>query len=305
MHRIAGGSPLLHGFRLSLVVEGLRPCTIDHYVRDVQRFLDALPTTPELAPALVTVADVRAFLASFQETHAPKTVREAQLALRRFFRWLVQEGEIAQDPTRDMKLTAFRVSPQPTYSEPEVKSLLLACDSKTLGGIRDKALVLTLFDTGVREGELVSMGLPNWERRMVRVDGKTGVRHVPLGNASLQALERYTRRWGITDGCLWRGRKGALTGSGVLQIVRRLCLRAGVTHKGVHAFRRAAAAQMKRLGMQDSDILEVCGWQSIAMLRRYTAGVAEELAQHAHRRYSPGNNVAYGGKDAAFGSRKA
>ena len=63
----------------------------------------------------------------------------------------------------------------------------------------------------------------------------------------------------------------------------------GVTHKGVHAFRRAAAAQMNRLGMNDSDILEVLGWQSIEMLRRYTAEVADELAQAAHRRFSPGD----------------
>ena len=56
---------------------------------------------------------------------------------------------------------------------------------------------------------------------------------------------------------MWRGKKGPLTGSGVFQLVQRLCLRAGVEDKGVHAFRRAAAAQMKRLGMNDSDILEV------------------------------------------------
>ncbi len=50
-----------------------------------------------------------------------------------------------------------------------------------------------------------------------------------------------------------------------------------------------AAAQMKRLGMNDSDILEVLGWRSIEMLRRYTATVAEELAHEAHRSYSPGD----------------
>jgi hypothetical protein len=44
---------------------------------------------------------------------------------------------------------------------------------------------------------------------------------------------------------------------------------------------------MKRLGMNDSDILEVLGWRSIEMLRRYTAQVADELAQAAHRKYSP------------------
>ena len=73
------------------------------------------------------------------------------------------------------------------------------------------------------------------------------------------------------------------------QAVARLCLRAGVSDKGVHAFRRAAAAQMKRLGMQDSDILEVMGWKDVTMLRRYTATVAGELAQSAHQRFSPGD----------------
>jgi len=296
MRRASGLTPLLHGFRLSLAIEGLRPCTIAHYMRDVQRFTAFLSgcDAPTLDQRPVTAQDVRAFLAAFQDGHAAKTVREAQLALRRYFRWLVQEGEIEHDPTREMRLTSFRVDPQPTYSAPEVKHLLLACDSKTLEGIRDRALILTLFDTGVREGELVSMGLPDWERRIVRVSGKTGVRHVPLGLAAMQALERYTRRWGIAEGPLWLGKKGTLTGSGVLQAVRRLCHQAGVTHKGVHAFRRAAAAQMKRLGMQDSDILEVCGWKSIAMLRRYTAECAEELAQAAHRRYSPANSIRKG-----------
>ena len=71
------------------------------------------------------------------------------------------------------------------------------------------------------------------------------------------------------------------------QVIQRLCGKADVADKGVHAFRRAAAAQMKRLGMNDSDILEVMGSSSIAMLRRYTAKVAAELAHLAHERYSP------------------
>jgi len=70
-------------------------------------------------------------------------------------------------------------------------------------------------------------------------------------------------------------------------MIRRLCSKADVEFKGVHAFRRAAAAQMKRLGMNDSDILEVLGWKDVTMLRRYTAAVAGELAQAAHARYSP------------------
>jgi len=212
MHTAGGFAALLRGFRLALTVEGLRPCTIAHYVRDVQRFTAHLG---DRSPRLVTTADVRAFLVHFQDGHSPKTVREAQLALRRFFRFLVREAEIQADPTTGMKLASFRVNPQPTYSEAEVKRLLLACDSRTPVGIRDRALVLTLFDTGLREGQLVSIGLPDWERRIARVDGKTGVRDVPLGTATLQALERYARRWEITEGSPWRGKNRPLTGSGV------------------------------------------------------------------------------------------
>jgi integrase/recombinase XerC len=273
MYTAGGFSALLRGFCLALTVEGLRPHTIHSYVRDVERFTE---WADGRSPRSISPNDIRGYIVTLQNDRAPKTVREAQLALRRFFRFVVREGEIDRDPTTDMKLANFRVEPQPTYSEPEVKRLLLACDNRTPSGIRDKALILTLFDTGVREGELVSMGLPQWERRIVRVDGKTGVRDVPLGTATLQAVERYVRRWGIAEPPLWRGKKGALTGSGVLQIVRRLC-------------HRAAAAQMNRLGMNDSDILEVCGWRSIEMLRRYTAEVADELAQAAHRRFSPGD----------------
>lgn len=61
--------------------------------------------------------------------------------------------------------------------------------------------------------------------------------------------------------------------------------------KSVHAFRRAAAAHMKRLGMNDSDILQVMGWKDVTMLRRYTAAVADELAQAAHLRFSPSDSL--------------
>ena len=87
------------------------------------------------------------------------------------------------------------------------------------------------------------------------------------------------------------GKYGPLTRWGVLQLVKRQCAKAEVEHKGVHAFRRAAAAQMKRLGMNDSDILEVMGWKDVTMLRRYTAAVATELAQAAHVRFSPSDSI--------------
>ena len=62
-----------------------------------------------------------------------------------------------------MKLVRYRVNPQPTYSGDEVKRILAACDTRTREGIRERALVMDLFDTGVREGELVVSQL--WNRK--------------------------------------------------------------------------------------------------------------------------------------------
>jgi len=288
MDTAVGSSVLVRAFKLALTVEGLKPKTVSDYAREAERlgkFLDGRPFVS------VTGTDIREHVITLGTHVSAKTVREAQMALRRFFQFLVQEGEIPDDPTREVKLVRYRVVPQPIYTDAEVKRLLAVCDLQTLNGVRDRALVTVLYDTGVRAGELVSMQVPEWERRSVLVDGKTGVRDVPLGIASIQAVERYARRWHVEHGTLWQGKKGPMTGSGVLQLIQRLCVRADVPDKGVHAFRRAAAAQMKRLGMNDSDILEVMGWSSIAMLRRYTAGVATELAQLAHQRYSPADSL--------------
>jgi site-specific recombinase XerD len=285
---VSGWLSAISGFELALTVEGLKAHTVSNYVRDVSRFASHVAgrCIGEVEPT-----DVREFLAVLSENLSAKTVHEAQLGLRRFFRFLLNEGDIANDPTRDVKLVRFEVRPQPTYTPQQVIKLIGSCDPGNRVGLRAIALVTVLYDTGVRAGELVSMEIPGWDRHLVRVDGKGGVRDVPLGSTSIYAIKSYVDAWPVQEGKLWMGKQGPLTGSGVHQLVRRLCEAAGVPDKGVHAFRRAAAAQMKRLGMQDSDILEVMGWKDVIMLRRYTAEVATELAMAAHARFSPGDSM--------------
>lgn len=285
---VGSWTSLVTDFELAITAQGLKVHTVANYSRDVSRFSNHLSGLPV---DRVSAADVRAFLVELARTRSAKTVHETQLGLRRFFRFLVAEGKISSDPTGGISTVRYEVKPQPTYTPDEVRKLLRACDLGTLPGVREFAIVTVLYDTGVRAGELVSMGLPDWDRQLVRVDGKTGVRIVPLGKASLRAIETYVDRWNIDEGKLWRGERVPLQVSGARQLVGRLCRAAGVPDKGVHAFRRAAAAQMKRLGMQDSDILEVMGWKDVLMLRRYTAEVATELAGAAHARFSPGDSI--------------
>ena len=214
MFKAVGYPEVLHGFHLALEVSGLRPSTIRHYISDTKKFLEYYSEVP---PLEITSLHIRQYLALLKKKLSAKTVYEFQLALRKFFRFLVEDGEIAVSPCDGIKLTRYRVDPQPLYRIEEIKALLASCDRKTLSGVRDYAIITVLFDTGVRVGELISMGLPDWKNHLVRVDGKTGVRYVPLGLGSLQALERYTRKWGVTNDSLWMGKYGSLTASGVLQ----------------------------------------------------------------------------------------
>ncbi len=206
-----GENLLIRSYHLGLVADGLKPHTISCYIRDAERFLNHI-AKPD--PSEITSDDAREYFGWMQSRRSAKTVHEAQLAVRRFFSFLVREGEVSVDPTRSAKLVKYRVDPQPTYTPDEVSQLLTACPKSTPNGVRDKALVTVLFDTGVRAGELVSMGIPDWERRCVWVDGKTGPRLVPLGTQSVEAVDRYMRRWGIKGDALWRGKKEPLTDQG-------------------------------------------------------------------------------------------
>ncbi len=102
MQTAVGFPVLIRAFRLTLSVEGLRPHTIHNYTRDVERFAHYFH---ERKPKSIAASDIRTYTASLQANYAPKTVHEAQLGIRRFFRFLVHEGEIRRDPTVDMSDT--------------------------------------------------------------------------------------------------------------------------------------------------------------------------------------------------------
>ena len=105
-----GWAVLVRGFRLAPTVQGLRPSTVSHYVADVKRLADHMDGKEV---GSVSKSDLSAYILDLHNGRAPKTVREAQLALRRFFRFLLREGEIAEDPTAGVPLVSYRVEPQP------------------------------------------------------------------------------------------------------------------------------------------------------------------------------------------------
>ena len=138
--------------------------------------------------------------AYFAEEHASTraTTANRRLAvLRRFYRWAVREGIVAQDPT--LRLKGAKVPPRfpKTLSEAQVEALLAAPDVETPLGLRDRAMLELLYATGLRVSELVALTMLNLslQEGLVRVIGKgSKERIVPLGEEARRWIERYLKR---------------------------------------------------------------------------------------------------------------
>ncbi len=144
--------------------------------------------------AEVKPAQVRRFLARLHEReYARTTIARKLSALRALFRYLGARGEVSSDPTVGVRAPRVRERlPQFLY-QGEVEKLLAAPDARTPLGVRDRALLETLYATGLRVGELVSLMVAQCEGASeLRVVGKGGrERVVMLGRPAQDAIERY------------------------------------------------------------------------------------------------------------------
>jgi site-specific recombinase XerD len=277
---------LLPSWQLALQAERKSPGTIKSYTEGVTVFLrwcEATGTPPQLDRSAV-----QAFVAHLLENGAePTTARARQLGVRRFARWLVDEGEYDSDPLLGIKQPKLDRKVVDALTDDQLRRLIKACQGKSLRDRRDEALIRLMAETGMRAGEVIGMQLSDidLQRGLATVRRGTGGkgRIAPFSPQTATAIDRYVRMRRThrlaEAGPLWVGGGGkTFSYAGLNRSLRERAEAAGISPWYPHLLRHTAATRWLRAGGSEQGLMAVAGWSTRSMIDRYTGASAAESA---------------------------
>lgn len=279
---------LLDSFELHLRAKNRAAKTIASYREAVTQLADRLGNPPA---DLATKVDIEGYLAGVLERNAPATARQRYASLVQFWKWATAEGEVGENPMDRVEPPQLVEQPVPVLTAEQARALVKAASGNGFEERRDAAIIRLFLDTGIRLGEMAGLTADSIDLNLAVaiVKGKgSRFRTVPYGDKTREALDRYRRqrtRHEFADSpAWWLGRKGALTDSGIVQILRRRAADAGIEGLHAHMFRHSFAHQWLSAGGNEGDLQRIAGWSSPQMLQRYGKSAADQRARENYRK---------------------
>jgi integrase/recombinase XerC len=219
---------------------------------------------------------------------------------RAFFSWCERMGYIDVHPFKGVT----NVRPDTKVIEPftrnDIEQLLSFCDLTTEVGIRNRAIILLLLDTGMRRAELEGLDIQDVDlatgRAFIRHGKGRKQRIVPFSTEPASAISEYVKRYrGDNDGRLFlsvdRGHgRIAFNKYHLGTIFKRLGDKAHV-HANPHRFRHTFATWAIAAGAREIDVQYLLGHSTAVMTRRYAATYDSSMAASRHHDFSPVSNL--------------
>jgi integrase/recombinase XerC len=269
-------------FRYLRAERNASPHTETHYRTDLEQFGEFLKQQNIPSFAAVSYDLARKFLAQLSmKEYSRRSIARKLSALRSFYMFLVREGvmdsspfALLRSPKQDTRLPVF------LYLE-EIRELLETPDPAEPLGMRDRAILETLYASGMRVSELVALdtGSVDLKNGIALVLGKgSKERYVPLGEYAVDAIETYAQKGrpflakGRGEEALFLNRNGGrLTDRSVRRIVDRAVERLALRKKiSPHALRHSFATHMLEAGADLRTVQELLGHENISTTQIYT-----------------------------------
>ena len=277
--------------------DGLSKNTLNSYRFDLSIFVTWLAETKKVELLDVSELEIQEFLAFKFPTSKSRSISRLLATLRRFFRFLLRENKIKEDPTLKIQTPKIPKSLPKSLSEDEVEGLLEAPDIKTDVGMRDRSMLELLYACGLRVSELVGIQLTEviLSDGVIRVTGKgSKTRLVPMGEEAVDWIKKYLAesRQNIlnkqTSKFLFvTNRGGEMTRQAFWYLIKKYALMANIDKPmSPHILRHAFATHLINHGADLRVVQMLLGHSDISTTQIYTH-VARERLKKLHQEHHP------------------
>ncbi len=246
----------------------------------------------------LTQSDVSTYFDHLSAANQALTSQQRKLAaIRAFFRYLQRDDQNVADPTELIAISNAKRSLPHTLTREEISQLLDAPDCTTLDGVRDRAMLETLYAAGLRVSELVTLKPAQilWEERSLRIKGKGAKERIaPLGSHALEWLERYRRdvypklNPGFQEPAFFVKKNGkGISRQFFWKRLKELAKEAGISKIfSPHTLRHSFATHLLEGGMNLRAVQSLLGHSDISTTQIYTH-VEEKRLREAHKKFHP------------------
>ena len=258
--------------------------SVEAYLRDIRKLTDFLAFKGiEVQPEQMTPPVLREFLEWVAELGmTPHSQARTLSGIRAFYKFLIMEDMLTADPTETIEAPKLSRKLPDTLHFHEIEQLLAAIDLSTPEGTRNRAMLETLYSSGLRVSELLELKLSNLYEDMgfLKVAGKGDKeRLVPIGRDALKHIQLYregvrchlTIKKGHEDYVFLNRRGAKLTRVMVFTIIKDLTAKAGIQKTvSPHTFRHSFATHLIEGGADLRAVQEMLGHESITTTEIYT-----------------------------------
>lgn len=261
------------------------PQTLRAYRNDLYQYL--LFLRKENCPDLESVTRLllRSFLAFLKkQDYSKTTIARKLVSIRSLYKFLCREGLVKCNPVANIRAPKLEKKLPGFMSVRQAETLLNLPVLSTVPGIRDRAIMETLYSTGMRVSELVGMDVEDIDffNEVVKVKGKGRKERLqPIGNHALDAIRSYLNKRGSDKKALFlNNRGGRLTERSVARMLEKYVKIAGMSlNISPHTFRHSFATHLLDNGADLRSVQELLGHANLSSTQIYTHITTERLKQ--------------------------